>query len=233
MALVDIGIQGRLPMALSGWQRPSCITSVAWMLVLSAGLQGCGSPPRTPQASGPSPTPISTPPVEVDASQATPASPSVHVSAARDPAEYRRHAAQHLYEQHAARLFNGPMPPLLQAVGVLNVDIGAQGEVRSLTWLRPPSHVPEVMRQIEQLIHHAAPYPAPTHLGRVTYTDTWLWHHSGRFQLHTLSEGQLGEVQGTVAKEPKRRVTRRTTPTQTSVMTAKCSQPTAAAGTYC
>lgn len=27
-------------------------------------------------------------------------------------------------------------------------------------------------------------------LGRVTYTDTWLWHKSGRFQLDTLTEGQ-------------------------------------------
>jgi protein TonB len=25
----------------------------------------------------------------------------------------------------------------------------------------------------------------------VTYTDTWLWHSSGRFQLDTLTEGQL------------------------------------------
>jgi hypothetical protein len=24
----------------------------------------------------------------------------------------------------------------------------------------------------------------------VTYTDTWLWHQSGRFQLDTLTEGQ-------------------------------------------
>ncbi|MFZ9425037.1 MAG: hypothetical protein ACO26M_10380, partial [Limnohabitans sp.] len=85
------------------------------------------------------------------------------------------------------------MPPLLQAVGVLDIEIGAQGEVRGLNWLRAPTHVPEVMRQIEQLVHRAAPYPAPLNLRSVTYTDTWLWHHSGRFQLHTLSEGQLGE----------------------------------------
>jgi hypothetical protein len=25
----------------------------------------------------------------------------------------------------------------------------------------------------------------------VVYTDTWLWHKSGRFQLDTLTEGQL------------------------------------------
>ncbi|MCC2635699.1 MAG: hypothetical protein K0S48_3585, partial [Ramlibacter sp.] len=25
---------------------------------------------------------------------------------------------------------------------------------------------------------------------KVVYTDTWLWHKSGRFQLDTLTEGQ-------------------------------------------
>jgi len=30
----------------------------------------------------------------------------------------------------------------------------------------------------------------PERLGRVTYTDTWLWDKSGRFQLDTLTEGQ-------------------------------------------
>jgi hypothetical protein len=120
------------------------------------------------------------------------------------------------------------MPPLLQAVGVLDIEIGSQGEVRRLNWLRPPSHVPEVMRQIEQLIHRAAPYPAPLHLHSVTYTDTWLWHQSGQFQLHTLSEGQLGAIETTAAQEPKRRAVRRTTPSPTQ--TAKCSHTSP---TYC
>ncbi len=37
----------------------------------------------------------------------------------------------------------------------------------------------------------AAPYPTPSRLGKVTYTDTWLWDKSGNFQLDTLTEGQL------------------------------------------
>jgi hypothetical protein len=47
------------------------------------------------------------------------------------------------------------------------------------------------MAEIERMVRQAAPYPAPTQLGRVTYTDTWLWHRSGQFQLDTLTEGQL------------------------------------------
>jgi hypothetical protein len=122
------------------------------------------------------------------------------------------------------------MPPLLQAVGVLDIEIGSHGEVRRLNWLRPPSHVPEVMRQIESLIHRAAPYPAPLHLSSVTYTDTWLWHQSGRFQLHTLSEGQLGVIEPVAVNEFKRSTKRRPAVSPASIMTAKCAHPSS---TYC
>lgn len=83
------------------------------------------------------------------------------------------------------------MPPLLYAVGVLQTDIDARGYVTAVRWMRAPSHAPEVMTQIERMVRQAAPYPAPVKLGQVTYTDTWLWHKSGRFQLHTLTEGQM------------------------------------------
>ena len=43
---------------------------------------------------------------------------------------------------------------------------------------------------IERTVRAAAPFPAPARMGKVVYTDTWLWHKSGRFQLDTLTEGQ-------------------------------------------
>ena len=42
----------------------------------------------------------------------------------------------------------------------------------------------------ERTVRAAAPFPAPTRMGKVTYTDTWLWDKSGHFQLDTLTEGQ-------------------------------------------
>jgi hypothetical protein len=56
--------------------------------------------------------------------------------------------------------------------------------------MRAPRHVPKVMQQIEQMVKAAAPYPVPEQMGQVTYTDVWLWHKSGKFQLDTLTEGQ-------------------------------------------
>ena len=79
---------------------------------------------------------------------------------------------------------------MLYAVGVLNVDLDNRGQVSRLDWMRAPKHAPEVIADIERMVRAAAPFPAPARMGRVTWTDVWLWDKSGRFQLDTLTEGQ-------------------------------------------
>jgi periplasmic protein TonB len=116
------------------------------------------------------------------------ASPSA--SKANSPRAYRTDAARHLYHLNAARIYQGQLPPMLYAVGTLEVNLGRKGEVRSFNWLRKPSHAPEVVREIERTVRAAAPFPVAQQLGYVTYTDTWLWDRSGKFQLDTLTEGQ-------------------------------------------
>ena len=141
-----------------------------------------------------SPAPLVSTVVPAVAPTATPAlavaQPS-YVSQAGNPQDYRRDAATHLYGKVAERIYKGKMPPLLHAVGVLQVDIDRNGAVTDVRWMRAPSHVPAVMAEIERTVRAAAPYPAPIRMERVTYTDTWLWHKTGRFQLDTLTEGQL------------------------------------------
>lgn len=111
-------------------------------------------------------------------------------SDAQDARAYRLDAARHLYQQQQALVYTGRLPPMLYAVGVLDVDIGPAGQIRGLHWRRAPRHAPEVMAQIERMVQAAAPFPAPRRMSGVTYTDVWLWHQSGRFQLDTLTEGQ-------------------------------------------
>jgi protein TonB len=106
-------------------------------------------------------------------------------------AAYRREAASHLYRKYPDRIYRGQLPPMLYAVGVLEVEVSQGGGVGSTRWLRGPSHAPEVMVEIERLVRAAAPFPSPPGFGRVQYVDTWLWDRSGRFQLDTLTEGQL------------------------------------------
>jgi protein TonB len=145
-------------------------------------LSGCNTPP--PEVAKPTvPPPVRKVPELVN----IPAGPT---SLARNSKEYRKDAAGHLYGMQAHRIYKGRMPPMLEAVGVLSVDIDKKGAVKAVHWMRAPKHVPQVMAEIERMVKAAAPYPVPQYLSQVTYTDTWLWHKSGKFQLDTLTEGQ-------------------------------------------
>jgi len=115
---------------------------------------------------------------------------STKSSSASTPRAYRADGAAHLYGLNAERIYKGKLPPLLFAIGVLNVEIDSVGRVTKLDWLRKPIHAPEVVAEIERIVRNAAPFPAPARMGKVVYTDTWLWHASGKFQLDTLTEGQ-------------------------------------------
>jgi hypothetical protein len=148
-------------------------------------LSGCSTPPPAVQTPPPPPPAVKVPPIVI-----APPVPTGPTSLARSSKEYRKDAAGHLYGMHANRIYKGRMPPLLEAVGVLNVDIDYKGDVKAVNWMRAPKHVPHVMAEIERMVRASAPYPLPKNLSQVTYTDVWLWHKSGKFQLDTLTEGQ-------------------------------------------
>lgn len=165
-------------------------------MALAVLMAGCATPPPPPPPAPvvvvPPPPPPPPPPVVV-APPPPPAPVEVlptFVSHALSAREYRRDAAGHLYKKYSEQVFPGKLPPLLLAVGVLDVDIDKRGEVSAVRWTRAPNQVPAVMAEIERKVRAAAPYPAPVKMGQVTYTETWLWHKTGRFQLDTLTEGQ-------------------------------------------
>lgn len=148
-------------------------------------LASCATPPPPPPvAPPPAPAPAPVP--------APPPAPAFTgpVSQAVTPLDYRKDGARHIYGKNANRIYKGKLPPLMHAVGVLQVDLDAQGRVRHLNWMRAPTHAPDVVREIERTVYAAAPFPAPVRMGGVTYTDVWLWDWSGNFQLDTLTEGQ-------------------------------------------
>ncbi|MDP2092579.1 MAG: hypothetical protein Q8K50_01620 [Hydrogenophaga sp.] len=141
-------------------------------------------PPPPPPAPAPAPPPPPPPPPVVEVPAPT------LISHATTPKDYRQDGARHIYKHNGHRIHKGQLPPLMHAVGVLQVDLDDRGNVRNLNWMRAPSHVPDVMREIERTVRAAAPFPAPVRMGPVTYTDVWLWDKSGNFQLDTLTEGQ-------------------------------------------
>jgi periplasmic protein TonB len=158
-------------------------------------LGGCSTPASVQTRPGPTSSPV--PSSTEDPATARPGAlpptgtpAAVTRSAARNARDYRKDAASHLYARHREHIYPGRLPPMLEAVGVLNVDIDRHGGVKSMQWMRAPRHVPHVMQKIEQMVKAAAPYPVPQYMNQVTYTDVWLWHQSGKFQLDTLTEGQ-------------------------------------------
>ena len=151
-------------------------------VLVQAPLPPVAIAPQAPVAPAKPPPALAAPPQ---------ASNSAALSKAANPLDYRRDAASHLYGQNAHRIFAGKMPPMLYAIGVLQVEVDERGQVTRLNWMRAPRHAPEVVAEIERTVRRAAPFPLPARMGQVTYTDTWLWHKSGRFQLDTLTEGQL------------------------------------------
>ena len=163
------------PHAKRPWWLPASL-----MAAVAAIVAACKSGPQPP-------TPQDVQPPQPAGVTAGP----VRSSAAATPRAYRKDAASHLYGLNPQRIYKGKLPPLLYAIGVLEVDIDRQGRVSSLRWMRAPRHAPEVVKEIERTVRAAAPFPVPARMQRVTYTDTWLWDKSGHFQLDTLTEGQL------------------------------------------
>ncbi len=168
--------------------KKSTLRIAGWLVAggTAALLAACTSTPLPPEPPPPVvviPPPAEPPPVVEE-------TPKGAVSSASTPRAYRRDAAGHLYALHRERIWKGRMPPLLYAIGVIQVEVDRDGQVRGIDWMRAPRHAPEVIAEIERMVRAAAPYPVPARMGKVVYTDTWLWHKSGQFQLDTLTEGQ-------------------------------------------
>ena len=169
---------------------PSSAPRRFWLMaLLSAAGAAIVSACKTAPDATPAPGPAKAPDTPVIGPIAGPQG-SARSSSAATPRAYREDGATHIYGLNSDRVYKGRMPPLLYAVGVLNVEIDRVGRVTRLDWMRAPRHAPEVVAEIERTVHQASPFPAPTRLGKVVYTDTWLWHKSGKFQLDTLTEGQ-------------------------------------------
>ena len=110
-------------------------------------------------------------------------------SEADSDAAYRVDAAKHLYAAYPMRIFKGRMPPLLYGVAVVDTEIDAGGNVIDVRLRRPPAAA-EVGPWVVAMIRKAGPFPPPAKLGKAVYTDIWLVHKGGNFQLDTLTEGQ-------------------------------------------
>ncbi|MGJ7495962.1 hypothetical protein ACSFA8_12845 [Variovorax sp. RT4R15] len=157
-------------------------------LAFAAGLSGCGIFPSTPKPAEPDAAAL--PPAQEQAKAALPESARRISAQTPTVRAYRKTGARYIYTRYADRIYKGKIPPLVYAVATVETHIDAKGEVEAVTFMRAPSHAPEVSVQIVELIKKASPLPAPGRIGAHTYVETWLWDKSGKFQLDSLTEGQ-------------------------------------------
>jgi periplasmic protein TonB len=115
---------------------------------------------------------------------------ALQASQALNERAYRVDAARHIYAAYPSRIMQGMMPPLMHAVLVTETEVDAKGAVTSVRIVRAPATAKEVTPWVVQLIRRAAPLPPPARMGKVRYVEIWLVDKSGKFQVHTLTEGQ-------------------------------------------
>ncbi len=112
-------------------------------------------------------------------------------SQAGDPKSYRKDAARYIYESYPTRIWRGRLPPLIHGVVVVETTVDGGGRPQQVQVVRGPSHAPDVSAAIVQMMKRLSPLPIPARMvSGVRYTEIWLMHKSGQFQLDALTEGQ-------------------------------------------
>lgn len=112
-------------------------------------------------------------------------------SQAVEPRAYRKDAARYVYESYPTRIWQGRLPPLIHGVVVVETTVDGGGRPQHVQVVRGPSHAPDVSAAIVQMIRRLSPLPIPSRMASgVRYTEIWLMHRNGQFQLDALTEGQ-------------------------------------------
>jgi len=113
------------------------------------------------------------------------------VSLASSAQAYRSDAARHVYKTYASQIYKGMLPPLVHAIVVIETEVDKTGSVRDVRVVRGPSHAPDVTKRVIAMVHKASPFPEPRKLGATKFLEVWMVDRGGKFQVHTLTEGQL------------------------------------------
>jgi hypothetical protein len=112
------------------------------------------------------------------------------LSNADNDKSYRMDGARHLYATYPSQVHKGKLPPLMYAIAITETEIDENGQVVEARMVREPAAAKEVSPWVLEMIRKASPFPKPSRMGHVRYTDIWLVDKSGKFQLDTLTEGQ-------------------------------------------
>ena len=105
---------------------------------------------------------------------------------AADLDSYKRQVAERIVKA-SPYVYDGPVQPLLKSIVVLDIAIGARGELQRVAVRRSNGFKALENRAIES-VRRAAPFAAPPRSRGVSYLETFLFRDDGRFRVRSLVE---------------------------------------------
>jgi protein TonB len=117
-----------------------------------------------------------------------PASPTVPVPAGLD--DYKTQVARYVAEHNPDRVYAGTLPAMLPAIVVLEITVDRDGQLADVAVQR--SRNPDASQIALASVRRSSPLPPPP-TGRLTFSETFLFADSERYQLRSLAGPQASE----------------------------------------
>ena len=104
--------------------------------------------------------------------------------------DYTRRAAERLVAaQPAAATYDGPVPSVLLAIPVLEIELNADGSVRNIRVLRRPTQAQDTVQLAIEAVKRAQPFGDVSALPRPwKYIEFFLFDDQRRFKPRTLDD---------------------------------------------
>ena len=144
------------------------------LITLIAGLSGCSGVRTATEA--------------VTARIFHPTSPTAPSPPGLD--DYKTQVAHHVADHNPERTYTGTLPPMLPAIVVLEITVDRDGQLADVAVQR--SRNPDASEIALASVRRSSPLPPPP-TGRLTFSETFLFADSERYQLRSLAGPQASE----------------------------------------
>ena len=151
------------------------------LITLIAGLSGCSGVRTATEAVTTS--------VERIFHPAPPTAPA-HLPVPAGLDDYKTQVAHHVADHNPERSYTGTLPPMLPAIVVLEITVDRDGQLADVAVQR--SRDPDASEIALASVRRSAPLPPPP-TGRLTFSETFLFADSERYQLRSLAGPQASE----------------------------------------
>lgn len=116
-------------------------------------------------------------------------------SLAGGPGRLQTQVARHVIEHNPGHNYDGTLPPLLPAIVVLEITVDRDGRLTEVAVQR--SRDPDASEVALDAVRRSTPLPPPQQLaqagGKLTFSETFLFADSRRYQLRSLAGPQASE----------------------------------------